>query len=249
MQRLSVQQRWPELSAAHAIYSTGGTLRDEVEARLLAGEKLSDISSKTNVAVSVLETYTRTFFDVLDSLTATTWLMEMAIGIAAWRDRPPTDADVLRYLGLIAGPDMLDALLGRDRQRAEVREQLWEKARLTVRGFAASMWPQSYDLASILAEERVVFADVLYRELHENKNELLAHQLAFVQQMSERQPVPSTEMERAPMRIKKRRQRRTTKQKAPRSEEVTLDVVAPAQGTPSGEKSDSVPVARVSAYA
>jgi hypothetical protein len=183
-----VQERWPDLFAAHAIHYSGSQ-RDEVEARLLAGEPFVDISRKTNVPESVLGTYASTFFDILGSLFATTWLMTQAIGIDAWRDRPPTDADVLKYLGVAAGPFMIDALLGQDGQPPEVREQLWQKARLAVRGLAASMWPRFYDLAAILAEEQKVFRDVIDRECVRNSNRLLAYQLNFVRGVNNMPPL------------------------------------------------------------
>ena len=71
-QRLAVDGRWPDLSDAHTIYRSGSALRDELEARLLAGEPLPDISSKISLPVSVLEAYAGTFFDVRSSLSAST---------------------------------------------------------------------------------------------------------------------------------------------------------------------------------
>ena len=106
--------------------------------------------------------------------------MNEAVGTIVWRDREPTDGDVLRYLGLAAGTAMIDALMGRDEQPREVRDQLWRKARVSVRAFAATMWPTSYDLAAIMTEEQLVFSDVILRECVRNNNRLLATQLNFI---------------------------------------------------------------------
>ena len=66
--RAMVLRRWPELVAARELYQNGGVQRDELEARLLAGESIAVAAEKLNIAPSVAALYVTFFFDVVDHL-------------------------------------------------------------------------------------------------------------------------------------------------------------------------------------
>ena len=92
--RQAVGANSPCLAGAQAIYLAGGHIRDEIEARLLAGESAETISTKTAIVVDVIQSYAATFYDVHDALGAVDWLLEEAIGVQMGSDQPPTEGQV-----------------------------------------------------------------------------------------------------------------------------------------------------------
>jgi hypothetical protein len=132
--RQAVDAAAPALAGAHALYVEGEPHRDEVEARLLAGESAVTISNKTGVPVDVVQCYATTFYDVQDSLGAGDWLRSEAIGMYLGMKEAPTEGQTWKYWALIGGPIVLDVLVadfhGRDEPHVADRHLLAQKARL-----------------------------------------------------------------------------------------------------------------------
>ena len=47
----------------------------------------------SGVEVAVIDAFAALFFDVADSLDAGDWLLWHAVGVGAWRNRPPSEGD------------------------------------------------------------------------------------------------------------------------------------------------------------
>jgi hypothetical protein len=105
-ERMELSRRWPELSAAHSIFTRGGVVRDELEARLLC-QSPEEIAASMGIGADVVRTYATFFFDVLESLNANDWLLFQAVGLYT-PSRPPTVGQRWRYLAWSAGPHVLE---------------------------------------------------------------------------------------------------------------------------------------------
>jgi len=123
-----------EMAAAHAIYLDGGPVRDEIEARKLAGELSTQISNKTKISLDVIRTYTITFYDVEPWLDATAWLGNEAIDMSVGMDQALTEGQIWKYWALAGGSPFVDLLVadfhGRVEPRHPDRRLLAQKARL-----------------------------------------------------------------------------------------------------------------------
>ena len=142
--RAHIERRMPDVTAAFQLHVEAGPVRDEIEARLLAGESFGIIAGKVGVAVPVIELYEKLFFNVSGSLRATDWLIEEAVSIYIGMRRPPSRGEIWKYTALAAGPAALDMLVadyfGRDEPRIPDRQLLAQKTRFLVwectRGFS-----------------------------------------------------------------------------------------------------------------
>jgi hypothetical protein len=138
--RLKVHRRWPELAAAREIYLLGGVRRDELEARLLSDQTIS-IQQKMGISAGIVDAYVSVFFDVATSRDASDWIMLNVIGIDGWKSAPPTEGEVWKYLGFVAGPNILEVVISdyQDRPTPDYpyRHLVAERARFMVNDFAS----------------------------------------------------------------------------------------------------------------
>ena len=141
----AVRRRYPSISGAHAVCAGGGAVRDEIEARLLAGQTTPEISCLVGVDDGVIDAFHGLFFNVRDALAsgAHDWVMLFAVGIG--RYRRPSEGDCWRYWAVGGGVVIVDLLvgdyLGRDDPKAAERNLLARKARLLALEFAESVRP------------------------------------------------------------------------------------------------------------
>src|SRR5665213_2264909 len=69
--RANVERRIPDVAAALGLQVEAGPTRDELEARLLAGESFDAIAGKIHLPMRVIEVYEKLFYNVSESLRAT----------------------------------------------------------------------------------------------------------------------------------------------------------------------------------
>ena len=126
-----VRRHCPDLSAAHAIFTLAGVVKDELEARLLC-QSPEEIEGAMGISADVVRTFATLFFDVQDSLHANDWLLFQAVALLF----PPTEGQCWRYLALAGGPVILDLVvsdyLGRPEPHYPDRHELAERARFLV---------------------------------------------------------------------------------------------------------------------
>jgi hypothetical protein len=105
--------RMPDIGGAFAIFEGEPTARMAVEARLLAGEPIEAIARHCGVPVEVAELYEQLFFNVVDRLTSTSYILSHAIGPATYENFDGDDTEaVLKWFAYMGGPLVLDFLLG-----------------------------------------------------------------------------------------------------------------------------------------
>src|ERR1022692_1516524 len=134
-ERAELVQRWPDLTAAKAIFMQPGVQRDELEARLIC-EPIDVIAGKMGIPSGVVGAFAEAFFDVADSVNATDWMMLQAVGLHRF-SLPPTEGECWRYLAFFGGPFVLDLMVADHLDRPEPtcpdRHLHAERARFLVR--------------------------------------------------------------------------------------------------------------------
>ncbi len=147
-QRLTVQRRSPALALAHEIYHRGGVVRDEIEARLLAGESADAIGEKTGIAAVAISAFEHYFFEVIECLHAHDLIMFQAVGIGPWRGVMPTEAQAWKWIAVAVGPWPLDLMIADYLGRLEpvVSDRAWIAKKLR---FAAKDHALGYSAEAI----------------------------------------------------------------------------------------------------
>ena len=103
----SVKSEFPDLFAAHAIYTGSSLFRVELEARILARQSSEEISGHFSAPSACVEAYLATFFDVRDRLGSGTYIRQHVL-----RPDGGTSAEnLLMSLAYHGGPFLLDSAL------------------------------------------------------------------------------------------------------------------------------------------
>ena len=148
-----------DLLRAHAIYKAGGPVRDEVEARVLAGESLEAISCKTFVPIPVIAAFEPAFFHVRHCLNAIDGILLRVIRLRP--DKPVTVGQVWKYLAMAGGPHVLDVMVDHFHNRPTddpaLRADLAAKGWWSVRD-AAIGWSSLPAVAASINEGARLFA-------------------------------------------------------------------------------------------
>ena len=157
--RQAIDADFPHLAGARAIHLAGGRVRNEIEARLLAGEDFDRIAAKTGVPSGVVREYESVFFNVTDSPAAMQWLMGGVLQIHTWSPGKPTMSQTWQWVALAAGSYLLDLLIAEDLGRAEPqvvdRQRIAERVRFCVRDAITPM--TTSDSFKILKEGAELF--------------------------------------------------------------------------------------------
>ena len=103
----------PDVAGAITIHEGEPTTRWAVEARLIAGESIESIASKTALTPRAVAMFEALFFNVSDRLENRGYLIHIAVGLYP-TPREPDPGLVWRLFGLIGGPVVLDALIDGD---------------------------------------------------------------------------------------------------------------------------------------
>jgi len=87
------------------------TIKDEIEARLLAGEDDQSIADKAGCSVATVNAFEHMFFSVKDKLKNTTYILHQVLGPAIHRGLYERDHDLLwKLYGYFCGSRVIDAL-------------------------------------------------------------------------------------------------------------------------------------------
>jgi hypothetical protein len=112
---------WSGVEGAVRLHTNAGSMKDEVEAHILAGESDAEIASRVGVSESTIKVYEIAFFCVRDRLRARDWIAVRVIG----RTFPPgNDARIWKHFAYHGGPYAFELVLAVTRGRpfpAEVR--------------------------------------------------------------------------------------------------------------------------------
>jgi len=112
--------KYPDLYFAYAL--RGDTLskntekpsqmKHEVEARLLAREPYEQIADRIGCTAKVIEFYEKLFYNVVEKINNTSYILHQAIGPAIYRGMYEKDHDLLwKLYGYFCGSKALDALI------------------------------------------------------------------------------------------------------------------------------------------
>jgi len=115
---LAVKVELPAVYAAHRFhYGSDYRMRQEIEARLLAGESFQEIASKLCADPKAIEYYNQIFFDVCDALDHSDWVTLTIRGRTRYDEASGcTRADVergyvMRLFGYCGGARVVDSLV------------------------------------------------------------------------------------------------------------------------------------------
>ena len=178
--RAAVRGCWPGLDAAHALFVSGDVQRDEIEARLLAGENIASIAGKTGVDETVIHWFQIYFFNVVDCLEAMDWLLYFVVKLGT----PPfTESKAWKWLALAGGVHAIDLViadaLGRTEPDHADRHEWAEKLRWLPRDMDASAGGRAFD-PSVVAELTMHASDVGGRISDEHERAMLELQLNLI---------------------------------------------------------------------
>jgi hypothetical protein len=161
-----------DLATAQSIYSALSPLRDEIEARLLAGQSPAAIAGKTKLNAGAIETFEAVFFNVADSLNAGGWINIIVIGLRP--GVPPTEGQVWKCIAYACGSDILDLVIDDFHQRSATdtdnRDQIAARCRFMVR-METTDWSSPAAVQLMMAEARVLLPN-LFDPNRPNKNPL-----------------------------------------------------------------------------
>jgi hypothetical protein len=114
-----LQEKFGCVCAAFAIYEDDGITRDEIEARLLAGQALEDIAVKTALAIDTLTAYVAIFYDIVRRLHATDWICAHVLPILRhWENI--SEGYIWRYLAWHC-PDTIEVLIADFKKASQKR--------------------------------------------------------------------------------------------------------------------------------
>jgi hypothetical protein len=115
--RYMLMEQFPDIYGAYLMYQRGEEqekhpMRFVVEARLLAAQTLDEIARLLGVPNTVIDAYTKLFFDVSEKLENTDYVMTCIIGPSVHAGLSDRDYDLLwKLFGYIYGPIALDAFI------------------------------------------------------------------------------------------------------------------------------------------
>lgn len=100
------------LAEARLIFEASDQARAELEARLLAREATAVIATKMRLEPAVIDLYASLFFDLPPAGTGEDWLLfTVLLGEDSGRCLP-VEGQIWRWVGFMAGPSVLDLLVG-----------------------------------------------------------------------------------------------------------------------------------------
>jgi hypothetical protein len=107
--RAAVRKKWPDLDAARRLHEGGGPRRDEVEARLVAGQDDDAVAARCGLTPGAVAAYEAVHFHVRDRLAARDWLAGRVVGPGLWCGfRRGDRAGLWRALALLGGVPALE---------------------------------------------------------------------------------------------------------------------------------------------
>jgi hypothetical protein len=168
--RWSLMEELPDFYTAHLIYLRGDDedrhpMRYAIEARLLAGQPYYEIAELIGLSTEAIQTYERLFFNVVEKLRFTDYIMTCVIGPSVHAGLSDRDYDLLwKLFGYLYGPVVLDSFINTTSRRFrpesinevdavladDTRSALQRKVAITARTFMLNPFSQS-ELLNIYA--------------------------------------------------------------------------------------------------
>jgi hypothetical protein len=160
------QLAWRE---AVALRDGAVSRRNEIEARILAGQSDAEIAAVYGMSAAAIEWHEAAFFNVRDRLLSATWVVDRVIGVAF---PAGDDGPVLKKFGYFGGPKNLEVVLAVMRSRplppfvttSFQNDPIYEERRLrllvglNVAALRATTYAELAALADLYAAARVVDA-------------------------------------------------------------------------------------------
>lgn len=112
--RYALLEKYPSLYFAYTLRGDdkkSGTMRSELEARLLANESQERIAERIGCNTETIKLYERLFFNISEKLKNTTYVLHQVMGPAIHKGMHEKDHDLLwKLYGYFCGTAVLDAL-------------------------------------------------------------------------------------------------------------------------------------------
>lgn len=172
------------VAAALALHHS--SLREGVEARLLAGEPLAQIAARTEISESILAIYAHLFFDV--PVDAVTWTIMKVVGIGQSSEEP-AEGQLLAWIAMAFGSVVLEEVLAHKAGR-RCDTMVAIKALFLAKEYAAFIRTGVAADPKILREGRELFGDAIVRRCAHGRDPLLANQINFLDAQAGLKPMP-----------------------------------------------------------
>lgn len=157
----------PALSVGYGLYQSHSPARDELEARLIAGQSAAAILEAMarrvpKLTLATIETYSQYFFDVGASPKPWDWIRLDVIGLFPGSPCPPTRRQVWLTLALYGGIPVLERMImaAFDPQASEEVRRDAEKGEWIVRDYAGA-WRTPEEFKAHRQQERRLFKEVV----------------------------------------------------------------------------------------
>jgi hypothetical protein len=171
-----------ELAEAHEIYTQpeAKMLKWELEARLLARLNAKEISDITGLSKKTVKWYESLFYNVVDRLDNTSWILHFAIGKSVFFGASERDMDILwKLYGYLYGSTKLDWIIhhraDEDANRwayKEISANMLRKNLQSSKIVAANSWNQLQMLQLHQKEQEISVAAASHDGHGDNKNVL-----------------------------------------------------------------------------
>jgi len=148
---------YPEIAAAYCLHSIGDKLaRAVVEARLLAGQSITDVAAATGMTAEAVEAYEAVFFQVIGRLDAPLFIIPEATGMPLTGEGVcETDTDILlKFFAYKAGPLYLELVLRYIRNGMAVPQRFNRASRAELDELVTMLEIRSVMLAKVLPFEQ-----------------------------------------------------------------------------------------------
>lgn len=113
-QLLDLAEKYPGVADAHHMRENSGAEcpRWEIEARLLAEDRVENIAARLSIDPRAVRAYEALFFNVQDRLAAQSWIVHTVMGRSIYANLTERQFDLLwKMYGYFGGPYVLDALV------------------------------------------------------------------------------------------------------------------------------------------
>lgn len=129
-----LQNRWPNLWGARALYGEASPTRHELDGMLLTREPLASVARICRLNEGLVEWYERIFFNVLDRRESESYVYNVVLGPLFHRGFRASDTEILwKFYGFHAGPVILKAIVAQGTRQPNTVENA-DEIKAWVRG-------------------------------------------------------------------------------------------------------------------
>lgn len=150
--RQQLAEEMPDLHAAHQLHKSPEKLeRAEVESRLLARQSIDEVSSACKIDRETLVAYEALFFQVLDRLDASVFILINAVGTKICSGLTESDSEILlKFFGFLKGAVFLELVLQYFRVGCDLPERLEQASRAELETLASNLGMKALVLSFVL---------------------------------------------------------------------------------------------------